>query len=255
MTKPLSSLITQETKAEDMFDLLKGGFSVDVRSIPIIYEFHIRQINRLEDRLLLPEKQGRDAKKFGKYPHDYSVFYALLLSYPMDELSENLDYSQINELYESFSKGIIDFNRSYLKRAHLPNKLEETDKEKTEKLYKLQEERNDEIIRFSNEIKRYNFYRPWFKDFKRAFQDGGDMLALAVNDYSASLNGPKLFGYVNEKDSEKRDSIAKKLSKEHPKTFNKIQAISGKFAHCLPYISTRVIRELDKEQNSLGFDF
>lgn len=106
MTKTLSQIITTETKAEDLFDLLKSGFSVDVKGMSIIDKINNNQIDRQKNRII----------KEIQYNHDYSVFYALVFSYPMNNLSQNMEYFKINELYETFSKAIINSQITNLKK-------------------------------------------------------------------------------------------------------------------------------------------
>ena len=174
MTKPLSELITSETKTEDLFDLLKGGFSVDAKSVPIICKLDLKQEKRLDRRVF-----RRDL-----YSDDNSVFLALNCSYPISELSRDDIFSDINRLYESLSKMIIDDQITYFKKSFglKPGKYGLTD----EQMYKwgsLFQEHNKELKLIQEQILTNESFAEWYRLFERKNEDFANEARLSWEEY------------------------------------------------------------------------
>jgi len=136
MIKTLSQLITPAIKAEEMFDILKGGFSVDAESIPVISQINRKQRCKVENRVIKPRGKHTDGVTNEiLYPNDYSIFVALEFAYPIKEISGNLQFSTLNELYENFSGEVIRRQISYLGKAFGFRYSKDGTKEELDKLF------------------------------------------------------------------------------------------------------------------------
>lgn len=168
MTKDISEIINPATKVEEMFDLLKKGFFVDHNGLKIIARINKKQTTNDKGRIIKEDKyRGYNLKP--NYTEDYSVFYALIFSYPMNKLSQTTDFFELNSLYESFSKIAIEGHTTYLRKSLGLHRFNSTEEERN-LLSPLYKRHREELGEIQSAIMKQNSYEQWVKTLKPEYE-------------------------------------------------------------------------------------